>query len=77
MSDLKWSAAAWQRFNKLGLAAPIPEKWLNFEKESVARYAEAKEKARKLLDLGKKNEAVKLLNTTAENIWKKAADILL
>lgn len=77
MSDLKWSAAAWQRFNKLGLAAPIPEKWLNFEKESVARYAEAKEKARKLLNQNKRAEAVKLLNTTAENIWKKAADILL
>ena len=77
MSSPQWSAAAWKRFDRLGLNSPVPAKWLAFEKESVARYTEAKAKARKLLDLGKKNEAVKLLNNTAENIWKKAADILL
>lgn len=77
MVDLKWSSAAWQRFDKLGLEAPIPENRQAFEKESLARYGKAKEEARQLLIQGKRAEAVKLLNTAASDIWNSAADILL
>ena len=34
--DLTWSRAVWKRFGKLGVAAPIPEAWLAFEKKSHA-----------------------------------------
>ena len=76
MGDFSWSKATWQRFDKLGLDSPIPEKWLKFEKDSVKKYADAKAKARKLLDNGKRTEAVSLINSTASAIWQEAAEIL-
>ncbi len=76
MGDFSWSKATWQRFDKLGLDSPIPEKWLIFEKNSVKKYADAKAKARKLLDNGKRTEAVSLINSTASAIWQEAAEIL-
>ena len=76
MENMKWSAAAWKRFDKLGLGAPFPEEWLKFEKDALKKYGNAKEQARKLLIQGKKKEAVKLLNDTAREIWNKAAALM-
>lgn len=76
MGDLSWSAASWKRLDTLGVEAPVPEKWLKYEKESMDKYFNAKDKARKLLDSGKRAEAVTLLNKTAEEIWNGAAEIL-
>ena len=76
MQQLKWSSASFNRLDKLSLEAPVPDEWIKFEKESIAEYASAKTKARKLLNEGKQDEAVKLLNSTAVKIWKKAAKLL-
>ena len=76
MTDLKWSTAAWKRFDELKLQAPIPAEWTDFEKDSMAEYSAAKARARKLLDSGKRSEAIKLMNSTAEKIWLKAAALL-
>ena len=76
MADFSWSKAVWTRFDKLGLDAPIPEKWLAFEKEYMAKYNAAKAEARKLLDSGKRAEAVKLINAAAAEIWNEAAALL-
>ena len=75
MNNKAWSQAAFDRFDKLGLQ-DIPAEWANFERESMAQYIAAKEKARQLLKKGKRAEAVKLVNTTAEVIWVKAAKLL-
>ena len=77
LSDLTWSKAAWARFDSLGLSEPFPVKWQEFESSSFERFTRAKEEARKLLDSGKRDEAVKLLNMTAYAIWEEAAAILL
>ena len=42
----------------------------------MAKYLEAKEQARKLLDAGKRADAVKLLNDTAMEIWNEAEKVL-
>ena len=76
MSDLRWSNAAWKRFDKLSFFAPIPEEWSAFEKSSMAKYTAARDQARKLLDESKRDEAVKLLNDTAASIWAEAAKLL-
>ena len=76
MGNYSWSAASFKRGNKVGFEAPIPAEWQKFEADTMAKYAEAKAKARKLLDNGKRAEAVKLLNTTACNIWKEAEALL-
>ena len=76
MTDNTWGAASFKRFNKLGLNEPLPEKWLEFEKTSMAKYLEVKEQARKLLDDGKRAEAVKLLNDTAMAIWNEEEKVL-
>ena len=76
MGDLSWSAASWKRLDTLGVEAPVPEKWMKYENESMDKYFNAKNKARKLLDSGKRAESVKLLNSTAEEIWNGAAAIL-
>ena len=76
MKNPKWSAKAFKRLDELNLEAPIPEEWTKFEKISMARYTAAKAEARKLLKAGKQAQAVKLLNSTAWGIWKKAASLL-
>lgn len=76
MTDNTWGAASFKRFDKIGLNEPLPEKWLEFEKTSMAKYLEAKEQARKLLDAGKRADAVKLLNDTAMEIWNEAEKVL-
>ena len=76
MTDLRWSAAAWKRFDELKLEAPIPAEWTKFEADSMVKYNKAKDEARKLLDAGKRAEAVKLMNSTAEKIWNDAEKLL-
>lgn len=76
MGDYSWSKAVWARFDKLGLESPIPEKWLEFEKKSMEKYTTAKEEARKLLDQGKRADAVKLINSAAAEIWSAAVELL-
>ena len=76
MSDKNWSAASWKRLEKLGLGAPIPAEWSKFEADAMAKYADAKAKARQLLNNGKRAEAIKLLNTTAYGIWTQAEALL-
>ena len=76
MKSLKWSSAAFKRLDKLQLDAPIPEEWTKFEKKSMKQYAAAKVEARKLLEQNKHDEAVKLLNSTAADIWKRASVLL-
>ena len=76
MGDLKWANAAWKRFDKLGFGADVPAEWTKFEADSVKKMNQAKEEARKLLKAGKRADAVKLMNSTAEAIWNKAAKML-
>ena len=76
MGTYAWSTASYKRGDKVGFAAPIPAEWLKFEADSRAVYSAAKEKARKLLDNGKRAEAVKLLNAAAGKIWTKAEALL-
>ena len=76
MDNFKWAENAFKRFDKLKLEAPMPKEWIDFELKSNAQYAKAKEDARKLLKAGKRAEAVKLLNTTAEKIWIEAEKLL-
>jgi hypothetical protein len=76
MGNLKWSAAAFKRLNNLKLEAPIPAEWTKFEKDSMTEYTKAKAEARKLLDAGKRAEAIKLVNSTAEKIWLDAEKLL-
>ena len=75
MSNGNWSKAAWERFNKVGLQ-DIPAAWVNFEKDNMGKYIAAKNEARKLLDQGKRAEAVKLINKAAAEIWDKAAEMM-
>ena len=75
MSDMSWSKAAFARFDKLGLQ-DVPTEWTKFESDSIKEYAAAKAQARKLLDSGKRAEAVKIVNAAAEKIWNKAAKLL-
>lgn len=70
-----WSKAAWARFDKVGLK-DIPAEWIKFEKDQLAKYVAAKNEARKLLDQGKRTEAVKLINDAAAEIWDKTAGLL-
>lgn len=87
MSTYNWSNAAFDRaegmfswdmlWNKqAGFTAPIPETWLKFEAASMAKYADAKAKARLLLNNGKRAEAIKLLNNAAYAIWSDAEALL-
>lgn len=87
MTDYSWSLASFKRADNMfswdmlwnkqaGYEAPIPGEWLKFEADSMAKYAAAKAEARKLLDSGKRAEAVKLLNDTAYSIWSEAEKLL-
>ena len=76
MGTYAWSTASYKRGGKVGFEAPVPAEWLKFEADSQAVYSTAKEKARELLNSGKRGEAVKLLNDTAYKIWKAAEALL-
>ena len=75
MSSTAWAAGTWKRFDKIGLQ-DIPADWVKFEKDFMAKYIVAKAEARKLLNSGKRAEAVKLINDTAETIWKDAVKLM-
>ena len=75
MSSTAWAAGTWKRFDKIGLQ-DIPADWVKFEKDFMAKYIAAKAEARKLLNSGKRAEAVKLINDTAETIWKDAVKLM-
>ena len=75
MENTNWSKAAWKRFDKVKLQ-DIPSEWVMFEKDCMNRFTAAKNEARKLLDQGKRSDAVKLINVTAAEIWNKAAEML-
>ena len=76
MTDNTWAQNAFNRLAKLGTYSEVPAEWLEFEKSSMAKYLEAKAQARKLLDDGKRAEAIKLLNETAYKIWCGAEKLL-
>ena len=76
MTDSSWAKAAFARLKKLGTHSEVPAKWLEFEKTSMAKYQEAKAQARKLLDAGKRADAVKLLNDAAMAIWTEAEKVM-
>ena len=76
MESPKWSAAVFKRLDALKLEAPIPAEWTKFEQDSMAEYTKAKAEARKLLDAGKRAEAIKLVNSAAEKIWIAAEKLL-
>ena len=76
MTELRWSAAAWKRFDERGFDAKIPPKWREFEAASLERYQAVRAEAKKLLDAGRRDEAVKLLNDTAASIWEAARKLL-
>ena len=76
MGNYSWSLTSYKRAEKEGFEAPIPAEWQKFEADSMAKYAAAKADARKLLDNGKRAEAVKLLNDTAYKIWEEAEALL-
>ena len=76
MRTLKWSVVACRRWDELGFDAPLPPEWTRFETDFMARYAQAKDDARRHLAAGKRAEVVRLLNSAAEEIWKEAAVLL-
>ncbi len=76
MGSYAWSLASFKRGDKNGFENQLPCEWMKFEADSKAKYAKAKADARKLLDNGKRAEAVKLLNATAYKIWKEAETLL-
>ena len=76
MKSRKWSATAFARLDKLKLESPLPEEWIKFENDSMALYAKAQAKARKMLAENKRDEAVKHLNFVTRKIWRDAAGIL-
>ena len=76
MGSYAWSLASFKRGDKSGFEAAVPAEWLKFEADSQAVYNAAKAKARKLLNSGKRAEAIKLLNDAAYTIWEKAETLL-
>ena len=75
MSDMSWSKATFDRLDKVGLQ-DIPAEWAEFERNSMKEYTAAKDKARKLLNSGKRADAIKVLNSAAGKIWEQAAGML-
>lgn len=76
MLNGKWDAVSWKRLKELKLHAPFPEEWKKFELDFLVTYKKAQADARALLKQGKRDAAVKLLNDTANAIWKDAAALL-
>ena len=76
MGSYAWSRASFKRGDKSGFEAAVPAEWLKFEADAMAVYTAARAKARKLLDNGKRAEAIKLLNDAAYTIWEKAETLL-
>ena len=76
MTDLRWSSAAWKRFDEMGFDAEVPPERKDFEGNMLVEYKTAQETAKKLLMAGKRAEAVGLLNGKARSIWKAAAELL-
>ena len=76
MGAYAWSQASYARGSEVGFEAELPAEWVKFEADSKAKFAKAKAEARKLLDNGKRAEAVKLLNACAYSIWQEAETLL-
>ncbi|MBO4513128.1 MAG: hypothetical protein J5746_10195, partial [Victivallales bacterium] len=72
MQSQEWVEADWRRFGAKGCDAPVPEAWLAFEKEALAKYHAAQDKARAFMKEGKRDEAEKLLQDIAYSLWDDA-----
>ena len=75
MGDYSWSDAVFKDYGEV-YDAEIPEEWLKFEQDYQCKFAAVKDEARKLLNAGKRDEAVKLVNDAAYAIWCDAAALL-
>ena len=71
-----WVQSAWKSFDAKGEAAEISGEWLEFEKESLARYKASQATVRELMRAGKQPEAENLLLKTAQEIWEGAASLM-
>ena len=71
-----FSAAAFQRFDQLGYAAPIPAEWSKFEEDALVCYGRASEDARLRLRQGRRSEAENLLNRASSELCAQAARLL-
>ena len=76
MEDLRFSGTAWKKQKVRGFDAPLPAEFTAFEKQAFARYAAAQQKARTLLEKGKRVQAVEVLNSQAAALWQKAVELL-
>lgn len=76
MSNLHWSKAAWQSFDEHGFDAEVPQAWRDFEADSLQKYRSAQSEAEKLLNSGRREEAIRLLNSTTRTIWLAAEKLL-
>ena len=76
MLSQAWTQAAWKRFDALGALAEIPSEWLAFEQETLTRFREAQDEARKLMRSDKRSEAETHLQNTTLQIWDEAAQLV-
>lgn len=76
MTDLRWSSAAWKRFETLGYDAEVPPEWRDFESAMLIEYEAARTAARDLLKTGDRAGAVRLLNEKAYSLRERAAKLL-
>ena len=76
MTRPDWSTSARKRIDELGVEAPLPPEWLEFEQRTLDRYTQTEQQAFDLLRKGQKPEARDLLNSTASQIWQEGASLL-
>ena len=76
MTDYTWSGNGWKRFEEMGYAAEVPSEWKAFEANMLREYKAVLAEAKTLLEAGKRDAAVELLNKKAYAVWEEAANLL-
>ena len=76
LSDKAWSAEAYRLCDAAKPTDPVRPELLDFEQKQIADFAKAREEARWLLRLEKREEALKLLHDTLERQTRETSEFL-
>ena len=75
LTSPEFAAKSYKRLEKFKTRHPVPQAWLDFEKQSLADYNAALKQAKEMMKNNQKEQAEKLLNDAFSRIWKQVGTL--
>ena len=70
-----FAAKSYKRLEKFKTRHPVPQAWLDFEKQNLADYKATLDRAKEMMKNNQKEQAENLLNDAFSRIWKQIGSL--